>query len=146
MKCRYFLCCLLFLILLTNCAGVETKETKPSLGKYLVVDSWRLTTTLFMGDYSGKYVKTECLFVMPANLPPGYSDTKYFAFQVKDPKNHYATDFLTVIGPKSLSGVLLSLSPDNRITVFGRGIELTLKNMGGAKYTQLALEADSIEK
>ena len=143
MKCRYFLSGILFLILLTNCAGVETK---PPVVKYLVVDSWKLTTTLFMDDYSGKYVKTECLFVMPANLPPGYSDAKYFAFQVKDPKSPYATDFLTVIGPKRLSDVLLSLSQNNRITVYGRGIELTTKNMAGLKNTQLALEADVIEK
>lgn len=101
---------------------------------------------MFIDDYSGKYVKINCKFFMVTHLPGGFSDTQYFAFWAQDSSGPPSPMSLTVIGPKRLGDLFLSLRQGDQLIVYGKAIPLSGRTVAGGRFRELALMADSIEK
>jgi hypothetical protein len=148
MKHRCFISAILMAVLLAvflvSCSKSMLK-TKPPLGEYVSVEFKKLITPMFIDDYKDKYVKVSCKFLMASRIPGGFSDTDYFAFQAKSP-SEYTPEFLTVIGPKRLADVYLTLRDGDKITLYGEMIQLRSRSISGAQHRELALVADQIEK
>jgi hypothetical protein len=136
---------LVFVVAVSCASCVPMLKTKPPLGEYIAVDFKKLITPMFIDDYKGKYVKVECRFWMVEKVPGGFRDVDYFAFMAEHPREDLP-EHLTVIGPKAIADVYLSLKSGDRITLYGEMIQLTTRTLAGSQYRELAIVADKIEK